>query len=205
VLVFGHVDRAEPLARRARRLRGLVRPVDLDQWIPRLFVRQLQTNPILVGILDIIVVPIPVCAGAIVWCGVAALRGRPVSRLAESLMLTGFSATWATAVNDLMLKPLFGRLNIDDNFAGHYGFHFFQGSINSSFPSGHAAILLSLLSVFWMLYPRGRAAYAVIAVLLLPLLIVVGWHFLSDVIAGAFVGATAGLMTVTLWRARRDV
>ncbi len=159
---------------------------------------------ILLGdVLDILVAPAPFCAAAVVWCGVAALRGRPVWRFLEVLSLAGYSATWTAAVNELMLKPLFGRLNIYEFFQhGRYGFMPFQGTIESAFPSGHASLFISMLSVFWMLYPRGRAGYAVVATLALPALLTAGGHFLSDVAAGVFVGGTAGLMTVTLWSGR---
>jgi membrane-associated phospholipid phosphatase len=113
--------------------------------------------------------------------------------------MAGFAVTWAAAVNDLMLKPLFGRFDIDAYYNRHYGFRLLQGATQSSFPSGHAAVLMSLLSVAWIAYPRFRPVYGAIAALLLPCLMAAGWHFLSDVVAGAFVGMTAGLMTVTLW------
>lgn len=174
----------------------------LDRPVVRFLTSHIDDRTVLIRLLDVIVVPVPVCAAAVVWCGIAALRGRSVSRLVQTLSLAGFSVTWAVAVNDLMLKPLFGRWNIDDYFLHRYGFVPFAGSIQSSFPSGHAAILASLLSVFWLRYPRGRTVYAGIAVLLLSDLMMAGWHFLSDVAAGAFVGATAGLMTVALWRGR---
>src|SRR5271154_5603606 len=109
-----------------------------DRPIMRFLDNQIHDRVFMVQVLGLIVAPFPVCAGAVVWCGIAALRGRRVSRLTQTLALAGFSVTWAIAVNDLMLKPLFGRFNIDDYLLRHqYGFVPFTGSIDSAFPSGH--------------------------------------------------------------------
>ena len=57
----------------------------------------------------------------------------------------------------------------------------------------------AFLGVFVRLYPRVRYV-SLFALLLAAFAMVAGdWHFISDLIAGAFVGATAGLTAGELW------
>ena len=75
---------------------------------------------------------------------------------------------------------------------GAYGFHPFEtGDDVGSFPSGHAARIAAFLGVFWLAYPRSRAR-ALCLLIGAPLaasLVAMNYHFVSDVIAGAFLGA----------------
>lgn len=75
---------------------------------------------------------------------------------------------------------------------GAYGFHPFQaGDDVGSFPSGHATRIAAFLGVFWLAYPRSqsRALCLLIGVPLSASLVAMNYHFVSDVIAGAFLGA----------------
>ena len=71
-----------------------------------------------------------------------------------------------------------------------------------SFPSGHTAVTCAVISVLWVLYPHWRALYGAIVLAVAVGLIGANYHFLSDVIAGGFVGTSIGWMTVAIWRAR---
>ena len=83
-----------------------------------------------------------------------------------------------------------------------YGFHFFQsGNSFESFPSGHAAAAAAVLSVVWILFPELRVICAIGAIAVDLGLVALNLHFLSDVVAGSFVGISTGLFTVALWRA----
>jgi len=76
---------------------------------------------------------------------------------------------------------------------GTYGFHPFQsGDDTGSFPSGHAARILGVLTVFWLAMPRGRWLYAILAVPMLVALVAMNYHFVSDVIAGSVLGGIVG-------------
>jgi membrane-associated phospholipid phosphatase len=55
-----------------------------------------------------------------------------------------------------------------------------------------------------MLYPRLRPLYALAVAAVGVGLIGANYHFLSDVIAGGFVGSSTGWMTVALWRKRQS-
>jgi membrane-associated phospholipid phosphatase len=95
---------------------------------------------------------------------------------------------------------------------GDYKFHWFNGGdAYSSFPSGHMAAAVAVLSVLWIYYPRLRPLCLAAAVLLAIALIGSNFHFAGDVLAGGFVGMTVGWMTVSLfdqypngWRAKKD-
>ncbi len=96
-----------------------------------------------------------------------------------------------TFVAKSVLKMIVGR--IDARFWVQYPrareFHWFHGSGNyTSFPSGHMAVFTAFFLAVARYYPRYRyAAYGCLAVLSVAL-IATNYHFLSDVIAGAYVG-----------------
>lgn len=105
------------------------------------------------------------------------------------------------------LKLIFGRTwpktwtennpsLIHDN---SYGFHFFKGGMAySSFPSGHTAVIVAATTVLWMIYPRGRWIYLSLIFLVIIGLIGLDFHFVSDVIAGGFVGGLTGYYVVKI-------
>lgn len=76
---------------------------------------------------------------------------------------------------------------------GTYGFHPFEsGDDTGSFPSGHAARILGFGSVWWLAYPRIRILLILIILPMLISLVAMDYHFVSDVIAGVFVGGIVG-------------
>ena len=85
---------------------------------------------------------------------------------------------------------------------GVYGFNFFHaGNAFESFPSGHVGSICALLVVLWMFYPRFRLVYAAcVAAMAIPL-VVANYHFLSDVIAGGFLGSSTAVLVVSAWEA----
>jgi membrane-associated phospholipid phosphatase len=79
---------------------------------------------------------------------------------------------------------------------GAYGFHpFHSGAIYSSFPSGHTTRIVAGTAVFWIAYPRWRWACALVSAAVVVGLIGMDYHFVGDVVAGAFVGALVGTYT----------
>lgn len=100
--------------------------------------------------------------------------GSPVSYLAKAI-----------------LKPLFGRLNarLWLEHPEWYGFHWFRGGHGfEGFPSGHMLVLVTVLASATRLYPRVRYLGVFLAVVLAFLLVVTGYHFVGDIIAGAYAG-----------------
>lgn len=129
------------------------------------------------------------------------MRGH-MSVFAETLVIACLVSMCAYVVNDHVLKVFFGVPNPADvvHGAGH-SFNFWTGSDNSSFPSGHMVLAGAFAGVFIRLY---RASIRLLSALLLiaaGLLLVGDWHFLSDIIAGAFLGTSAGILAGEGWAA----
>jgi membrane-associated phospholipid phosphatase len=82
---------------------------------------------------------------------------------------------------------------------GIYGFNFFHGGNEyASFPSGHMAMICAVFTVFWVYFPAARTFYILAISTAGASLVVANYHFLSDVIAGSFVGVTCALITMSL-------
>lgn len=149
-----------------------------------------------------------ISAFAFVLCGLVATSGRRFSTLGTAITMCVISTVSAVLVKD-QLKFIFGRTWPDTWAQGIlsfvrsdvYGFHYFQsGRSFESFPSGHAAVAAAVLSVPWFLFPRLRVFAAACIFAIDVVLVTNNLHFLSDVIAGSFLGFSTGLFTVCLWR-----
>jgi membrane-associated phospholipid phosphatase len=141
--------------------------------------------------------------------GLRALTGRPLSRPEAVVLLCALSLVIASAIKN-QLKIVFGRTWpetwVRDNPSlirdGVYGFHPFHGGAGyESFPSGHTTAVLAVMSVLWICYPKLRVLYGIVIVAIVIGLIGADFHFLSDCIAGAFLGASTGWIVVVLWEA----
>jgi membrane-associated phospholipid phosphatase len=90
-----------------------------------------------------------------------------------------------------ILKIVFGRARPTVFLQQHlYGFYFFQWHSNMwSFPSGHATTIASLAMVLSLLYPRFWLGFFAFATVVASSRIIVGAHFLSDVMLGMYLGA----------------
>jgi membrane-associated phospholipid phosphatase len=146
-------------------------------------------------------VVVSLAAIAVVACGAYVLSGRPLAHWATTAALAALSVGWSEFLTEIILKPIFGRTHPDLLFTQkQFHFTWLQGDMNTSFPSGHAAQIASIAVVLWLLYPRWRALYATVVAAVMLALVLGSWHFVSDVIAGTFVGASSGLLIVSLWR-----
>jgi membrane-associated phospholipid phosphatase len=97
-----------------------------------------------------------------------------------------------------ILKYIFGKTNTREWLFRHgqYGFHWFHGGEGfSGFPSGHMAVFTVLAAALWRFYPRYRALYLFLSSILAFALIATNYHFLSDVIAGAYLGVVTEALT----------
>jgi membrane-associated phospholipid phosphatase len=151
----------------------------------------------------------PAAVIAFVVSGLLALAGWAASKCVSTVALCSIGLIVSAAVKN-ELKFMFGRTwpetwvrnnpsFIHDNV---YGFNFFHGGPGyASFPSGHTAVTCGVISVLWILYPKFRPFYAAVVLAVAVGLIGANYHFLSDVIAGGFVGTSVGWMTVVLWQA----
>jgi membrane-associated phospholipid phosphatase len=151
--------------------------------------------------LDAELLLVPLAALTIFVCGCAVLAGRMPPRWADVMMVAGFSLLGAIACNYFLLQPAFGRLDLGWWLVkGRYGFDLLHGQSGHGFPSGHATVAAAYLCVFWLFAPRARIFIAAFLLAESVGLVLMNWHFVSDVIGGLFVGATAAIMTTALFR-----
>ena len=151
--------------------------------------------------LDSVLLFIPFSAVVLFVCGCTALAGRALQRWAQALMTAGFSLMWAIACNYFLLQPTFGRREFGWWLAkGLYGFDWFHGHGGTGFPSGHMTITASFLLVFWFFYPRARIFIAAFIAAEAAGVVLPNWHFVSDALGGAFLGATAAIMTTAAFQ-----
>ncbi len=109
---------------------------------------------------------------------------------------TGFFrlAAWTVPLAFVLksvLKQLFGRVNtrVWLIHRPEHDFHWFQGDEGySGFPSGHMAVFAAFMVSAWLCYPRFRPLYLALMVVLGVALIATNYHFLGDVLAGAWLG-----------------
>lgn len=82
---------------------------------------------------------------------------------------------------------------------GTYGFHPFQGGDDvGSFPLGHAARITGFAGVWWITSPRRGIILVVVCLPMLVSLVAMNYHFVGDVVAGAFVGGMVATYAVAL-------
>jgi membrane-associated phospholipid phosphatase len=157
---------------------------------------------------------VPLAIVAFMALGLRGLAGGRLSRFQSVMLLSGLSLAVAVMVKD-QLKFAFGRPwpetwvrnNLSFIRDGAYGFHPFHGGAGyASFPSGHMTMTCTVLTVLWICYPGYRLVYALGMAAVGIGLVGANFHFLSDVIAGGFIGITAGWLGVALWEiAERQV
>jgi membrane-associated phospholipid phosphatase len=150
---------------------------------------------------------LPIAVVVILLVGLRGLIGVPLSRFETVLFVAGISLAIA-AMAKAELKIAFGRTwpetwirnnpsLIRDHVYGFFPFH--GGGGYASFPSGHTTIVCAMMTVFWICYPRLRPLYALAMAGVAIGLVGANFHFLSDVIAGAFLGISVGWISVALW------
>jgi membrane-associated phospholipid phosphatase len=154
----------------------------------------------------------PIAIVIIVVLGLLSLAGQRLSRAWETALLCSLSLIVARAAKD-QLKYVFGRtwpetwINNNPSLIrdGSFGFNPFHGGAGfESFPSGHMTAMCAVVTALWLYYPRYRVAYALLVVLVAIGLLGANYHFISDILAGCFLGASIALFCVHLFRARRS-
>ena len=141
--------------------------------------------------------------------GLRGLTGRALLKFEAAVLLSAISLVASAAIKN-QLKFVFGRtwpetwINnnpslIRDNVYGFNPFH--AGTGYDSFPSGHTTAVCAAMAVLWICYPKWRPLYALVVAAVVIGLIGANFHFLSDIIAGAFIGASTGWIAVLMWEA----
>jgi membrane-associated phospholipid phosphatase len=116
-------------------------------------------------------------------------RRQKFSRMASLCLFLFVAVAFSGLLTDL-LKAFFGRARPTLLFhRGFYSFSFFQNSARMwSFPSGHANTIFALATTGYLVAPRGWFFYFSVAVLVAASRVVLGDHYPSDVILGAYLG-----------------
>jgi membrane-associated phospholipid phosphatase len=141
---------------------------------------------------------------ALLFLGLAiarVVRGS-ISPLGKAVAAACIASICAYAINSTVLKPMFGVLPTGYVLTGwpHVA-HFLQGSPDASFPSGHMALAGAFAGVLMRHYPKTIWLLAAGLAGAGLLLIAGTWHFVSDVLAGAFFGVSTGLFAAEVWLA----
>jgi membrane-associated phospholipid phosphatase len=110
--------------------------------------------------------------------------------IAANRALFLFAAVALSGLTTDLIKPLVGRLRPKLLFeANLYGFDPFRiGYEYNSFPSGHATTVFALAAALSFFSPRWRLPLFSFAAVVGLSRIIVGAHYFSDVMAGAYVG-----------------
>jgi membrane-associated phospholipid phosphatase len=132
---------------------------------------------------------------------IARLMRGDLPEFGKALFVASCASLSAYVANDHVLKFIFGRENPLVLFQGipPHVFNFFQGDQHSSFPSGHMVMATAFAVAMIRLQPRTLPILTILLFIGAAALVIGDWHFIGDVIAGIFVGATAGLVAGELW------
>ncbi len=149
-----------------------------------------------------IIEPLPPLAGLVLaLAGLAALAGWRPGYWGRVAITTCVALLVAITIKD-ELKYAFGRTWpetwltpanpswISDQAFGFSPFHGGQGW--GSFPSGHMTVITAPVAVLWQALPRLRVIWLALPILVAAGLLGADYHFLSDIIAGSYLGTACG-------------
>ncbi len=113
-----------------------------------------------------------------------------------------FVAIGLTGLADSILKRIIGRVR--PSALGAFAYEPLSWrSEYASFPSGHAANVFATLVAVGLIFPRARPLLWVYALGIAASRVIVGSHFVSDVVAGAAFGAFGAIVIRDWFAARR--
>ena len=101
-----------------------------------------------------------------------------------------------------IMKPVFARARPVLFFREHaFGFTWGSPHANAwSFPSGHSVTVAALAVALYAIYPPAWPAYALLALVVMASRIILDQHYLSDVIAGFYIGVAFAVAFVAAAR-----
>lgn len=126
-------------------------------------------------------------------------RKRNLSWASSGLFL--FSTVAISGLSADLMKYIAGRTRPKLYFNEHlYGFDFFRWEHAwTSFPSGHSATAFSVAVFLAILYPRWRFTALFGALLVAFSRLILAQHYISDVIAGSFLGTVSTVLLYNLY------
>lgn len=124
-----------------------------------------------------------------------------VKKIFLVIFLSGISIELGNSVKTIC-KYLFSRNNVDhylktndDSFLWLHDVH----SI-SAFPSGHTIAIVSFLTIFWICYPRFKIFYSIFLLATLSVLMLLKFHFFSDILVGIYIGFSVSYILLSLFK-----
>jgi membrane-associated phospholipid phosphatase len=138
------------------------------------------------------------------------VTGRPLTKIQTCVVLSALSLALSTIIKN-WLKFAFGRTWpetwVQNNPSlirdGVHNFNPFHGGAGfAAFPSGHMVAISAIISAVWFLHPRLRWICVICVATVFIGQLGANYHFVSDLIAGGFVGFSVGLIIISLWGCR---
>ncbi|MDD2877976.1 MAG: phosphatase PAP2 family protein [Acidiphilium sp.] len=182
----------------------------IDRPVARFMAQHVHDRLPFMAMASIANLPAPLATLSLIALALARWSGIPLSAMARLILILAVATLIAIMVKN-QLKFDFGRVwpeshpfpgihnhpsFIDDHVFGFYPFH--GGSSYASFPSGHTTAITAPMAVLWMLVPRYRAFWGSLVLIVVCGLIAADFHFVSDTIAGFFLGVGVAAATVSL-------
>ena len=139
--------------------------------------------------------PLSLLAMLALACGVALWRGRPLDAVAALVVVAGANLT-TQALKVLLAHPRFQAVLGHDQL----------GPV--AFPSGHSTAIASIAIAFLFVVPRNlrpltAAAGALLVAAVGCSVMILGWHFPSDVLGGILVASGWGFAVLAAMRVAR--
>lgn len=141
----------------------------------------------------------------LIMMGIKGAR-KPLSKIEEYLFTFGAAASASVLLKDAF-KIIFGRLWPETWYMNNpsliknqaYGFHFWNFNYPfGAFPSGHTTVVFCAMTFMWVLAPKWRWLAILICLLQVIPLLLLNYHFLSDIIAGAFLGFCCAIFAIKI-------
>jgi hypothetical protein len=140
---------------------------------------------------------IVIIATALSWTWYFLLVRRGIQNRHTRFLRTSGTVLPIAFVAKVIFQYAFGRSDVDAWIFYHRlpSFHWFRMDEGyGCFPSGHMTVFTALLVTLSHYYPSYRLIFLVSLILLGLLLIATDYHFLSDVMAGGFLGVAAAFI-----------
>jgi len=149
---------------------------------------------------------VPLAIASLLVAGIAAFAGWRPGRTTQILLTAALATLVAAAVTNA-LKIAFGRTWPETWVAGNpswisdgvFGFFPFHGGAGwASFPSGHTTVITAPMLALARSVPRFRLVAWIPVGLVAVGLLGADYHYLSDVLAGAYIGAASAIGVAAL-------
>ncbi len=183
----------------------------IDRWLAVGALKLLELNDLLFSstsdIPDALLLIVST-GSTLLWFNYLNLRRRGIDNALSRLSRLAASVLPLSYLLKSFFKYVFGRTSTRfwlEHQAGD-AFHWFHGGGDyAGFPSGHMAVFTAFFAAVWIYYPRYRSISIGSLLILAMALIATDYHFLSDVIAGAYLGLVVTCLTWVFFKRHPDI